>query len=431
MTGENRWIPILEGAAAERALEAVGSIADSLRDPKNAEVEGWSLGAGPSGIALLFGYRAQAARDESEAESDAEVAVAYVTQALQAVADTPQGPSLYGGLSGVAWTAQHLKGRLLDDEDVEEICEVVDRMVLGLLAESPWEFDYDLISGLVGFGVYFLERLPGPAAVEALERIVDHLTALAVSTDAGLTWLSRPELLSERQRELTPEGHYNLGVAHGVPGVIALLSELFARGVAAERARTLLEGAVPWLLSQKQPPGLGSVFSSWVGPGLESGRTRVAWCYGDLGLSTTLLLAARCVRAPAWEREAIEIAKAVARVRWEDSGVMDTALCHGAAGNAHLFNRLFQATRDPELEAAARFWFDKTLELRKPGEGVGGYLNWTVVPDTRRGPNPEFRWNPEPGFLTGAAGIGLALLSAACPLEPSWDRVLLAGVPPR
>lgn len=34
-----------------------------------------------------------------------------------------------------------------------------------------------------------------------------------------------------------------------------------------------------------------------------------------------------------------------------------------------------------------------------------------------------------PGFLTGAAGIGLALLGAVSPVEPSWDRLLLCSVP--
>ncbi|MBI3726400.1 hypothetical protein HY251_20940, partial [bacterium] len=31
----------------------------------------------------------------------------------------------------------------------------------------------------------------------------------------------------------------------------------------------------------------------------------------------------------------------------------------------------------------------------------------------------------DPGFLTGASGIGLALLAASTDLEPAWDRLLL------
>jgi hypothetical protein len=40
------------------------------------------------------------------------------------------------------------------------------------------------------------------------------------------------------------------------------------------------------------------------------------------------------------------------------------------------------------------------------------------------------RWWDDPGILIGAAGIALALLSAATPLEPSWDRLLLVDIPP-
>jgi hypothetical protein len=33
-------------------------------------------------------------------------------------------------------------------------------------------------------------------------------------------------------------------------------------------------------------------------------------------------------------------------------------------------------------------------------------------------------------LLAGATGVALALLAAATPVEPSWDRLLLASVPP-
>jgi hypothetical protein len=36
----------------------------------------------------------------------------------------------------------------------------------------------------------------------------------------------------------------------------------------------------------------------------------------------------------------------------------------------------------------------------------------------------------DPGLLTGAAGIALALLAATSLIEPAWDRVLLVAVPP-
>ena len=39
-------------------------------------------------------------------------------------------------------------------------------------------------------------------------------------------------------------------------------------------------------------------------------------------------------------------------------------------------------------------------------------------------------WIAEPSFLTGAAGIALALLAAATPREPRWDELLLVSPVP-
>jgi hypothetical protein len=42
----------------------------------------------------------------------------------------------------------------------------------------------------------------------------------------------------------------------------------------------------------------------------------------------------------------------------------------------------------------------------------------------------DLGWQDDPGFLTGAAGVGLALLAATTPVEPAWDRLLLTAIAP-
>jgi lantibiotic biosynthesis protein len=42
----------------------------------------------------------------------------------------------------------------------------------------------------------------------------------------------------------------------------------------------------------------------------------------------------------------------------------------------------------------------------------------------------ELAWRADPGFLTGSSGVGLALLAAATPVEPEWDRILLTDLGP-
>src|SRR5262249_52458102 len=153
-------------------------------------------------------------------------------------------------------------------------------------------------------------------------------------------WWTNPAWLPLESRKKFPRGYYNLGVAHGVPGVIALLGLVCAAGIARAEARRLLDCAVTWLLTQQGPGG----FPHWIEPQVAASPARLAWCYGDPGVASALLCAARHVTEPDWERAAVVIAHQAARRPVAQSGVRDAGLCHGAAGLGHLFNRLFQAT---------------------------------------------------------------------------------------
>ena len=421
---------MLEGALARRAVDAVEAIGEASRTPRlgfltgdepvqSAQaVEEASLAGGRAGLATLYAYLAKA----GFADRASETSQAFLDQAAEAVGDVNMPPSLYGGFTGVAWTLEHLSDRVgrADDDPNEEI----DAALAAYVARSPWTDDYDLVSGLVGLGVYALERLPRPGAGALLSMIVDRLEEASVNTEAGTTWLTRPDLLPEHQRRECPEGYYNLGLAHGVPGVIALLGGACAAGVGGARARPLLDGAVQWLLSQKCSDDGGSLFPRWIAPGNPLRPARSAWCYGDPGIAAALLCAAQAVGDASWEREAHEIARFAAARPPADAGVRGAGLCHGAAGLAHLFNRLFQATGDEGLAEAARFWFTEALNMRQPGRGIAGFA--ASYPRVEGGVD----WIDDPGLLTGAAGIALALTAAVTTVEPDWDRMLLVSLPP-
>ncbi len=149
---------------------------------------------------------------------------------------------------------------------------------------------------------------------------------------------------------------------------------------------------------------------------------RAAWCYGDPGISAALLCAARWTKDAALEVEAIEIGLRAAQRPPERCGVVDAPLCHGAAGLGHLFNRMFQATGDRRFLDAALIWFDRTLEMKREGEGIAGYASWRPQ---------EGGWSADPGLLSGATGVALALVGAATDVEPLWDRLLLASAAPK
>lgn len=431
---------------AEQASAVIGEIADVLRqeaavtpvekpdfaDATNRSLWHPALGGGLSGVALFFAYLNEARPDEGYDDLAADL----LDRAIDLVGENPSPPWLYGGFPGVAWVGEHLLGRLFEPDPEEDAGEEIATALARLLEHTPWKRDYDLISGLVGLGIYSLERLPRPGGEECLNLVLDRLVETAEHRSDGITWWTNPELLPEETRVQFPEGNYNLGVAHGVPGVIGFLGEVCAAGVAVDKARPLLDGAVRWTLANQLPPGSVSRFGYNVVPDRKAEAvpgSRLAWCYGDLGLAVSLLLAGQGAGRPEWEKEAVEIAQVGVGRTGEGAGVVDAGLCHGSAGDAHLFNRLYQASGEPAFAQAARFWYQETLRLRRPGEPFAGFPSWGPLPGWDRNDTESRRmgWVADPGFLTGVAGVGLALLAAITPIDPLWDRLLAVSARPR
>lgn len=414
------WRPILDGDLATRARAAIDAIGACLAgsfvpvrldDRSSVVARQASLGSGRAGAALYYAYRARAGLGGQRPADE------LLAQAIDVARMTPVGVSLADGRAGIDWVAAHLahegRGATALRRQVEGS--------LGRALEHPSTpdapMDYDLLYGLVGYGMYALARLPAPGAGVLLMRIVDRLDDQAERHAGRITWWTPPALTDAPVN--FPGGWYNLGVAHGVPAVIVLLALACRAVVATARARPLLDGAVAWLLAQRLPDS-EAAFPRYVGAGIEPHPGRLAWCYGDLGLAAALLVAARAVQHSAWEQTAVELALRAAGRPPETCAVIDAPLCHGAIGVGHLFNRLFQATGEQRLAGAARYWLEHGLAMRHPGEKLGGFHALMPGPDGR----PTRRIAAR-GLLYGAAGVGLALLAATTDIEPAWDRVLL------
>lgn len=422
LTGNGTWSPILTNDLRTEAMASVEEIAAVLLPSSEpTPTDDASLAGGSAGIALFFSALHAAFPDHRKLDS--ERALDHLTNAVGALAGKPLGASLYSGFTGIAWVTDYLDGRLFLSDDEDPNADI-DRALASHLEQTPWHRDYDLVGGLVGHGVYALDRKDRAAQTSLLTSVIQRLSEIAVVTAEGTTWHTPPHLLVQWQRDLYPNGYYNLGLAHGVPGVIALLSQACAADIAVELARPLLYSSIPWLLSQERDnPCHESCFPTVVLEGHDDQKSaRVSWCYGDLGIALTLLAAARIAGETSWERRAIDIAMQAARRSENHSGVLDAGLCHGAAGNGHLFNRLYHATGEARFKETAVSWYSRALEYRRPGEGLAGYRAWI-------GANGG-QWREYPGLLEGIAGIGLALLAATTPVEPDWDRMLMVSVPP-
>lgn len=361
-----------------------------------------SLAGGRAGLTLLYAYLCRL--EEEKQPRYRELAVAGVSQLLSDLSDLPMGPSLHGGMAGLGWVHGHVR-ELLEDLP-PDINDQIDEVIGQVVQDPPWKGPFDLIHGLVGYGIYALGRLPSPKAARSVAAICQRLQEMARLDSTGAAWWTQPEFSGAWIKARFPNGAFDLGVAHGVPGVIGFLSAALGSRVASPGAAKLLTEAVGWLLARESAPVADrSRFASTISPEKTHQYDRLSWCYGDPGIASTLVWAGRSASVPSWERKGLALALECARRSPERAELSDVGLCHGAAGLAHLFNRLLHVTGKPVFREAARFWFRWALE--KVDEA---HLN-------------------DPNFLEGGTGTALAFLAAVSDLEPRWDRVLLLSYP--
>jgi hypothetical protein len=157
--------------------------------------------------------------------------------------------------------------------------------------------------------------------------------------------------------------------------IIIILSKIYNR-YKIEKAKELIEKGVAFILNQKLPKdNFHSIYPSLA---LESTdklySSRLAWCYGDLGIGFALLHAGRVLQKNDWIDEAIQtFTHAALRRNLKQNGLVDASFCHGTAGVAHIFNRLYIDIGIKLFKDASDYWFEETLKMAKFNDGLVGY----------------------------------------------------------
>lgn len=407
-------MPLLVGPQADSVRAALAELSARFSRLRAASLPGASLAGGQAGLALVHDGLERAFPGSGHGRRRDRA----IDRAITAVGEMLLEPGLHDGFTGVAWAVEHLVGHARGPDEVD-LCASIDDVLARYLARQRSRTMFDVVEGLAGFGVYGLER----ASVRIVARVVDLLAASAQTREEGLAWRSRADWFP-REFRASEHKDWNLGLAHGTPGVIALLGAVCVARSTPEatrrKARETIGRAVPWLLAQELSAARGGGFPYSAGA---TTPARLAWCYGDLGVAHALLAASRALNEPSWHREALRIAVATTHRPADAAGTFDCGLCHGTAGIGHLYHRMYTLTGDERLAEAARGWFATTLDARRKGHGFAGYAAFGPHPVTGR---PG--WHADAGFLVGAAGVTLALLSALGYDDGTWDRPLLTAL---
>jgi hypothetical protein len=212
----------------------------------------------------------------------------------------------------------------------------------------------------------------------------------------------------------------NLGLAHGIAGVLAVLSIARARGIAVDGIDEAIETTGEWLVGAVTPDAWGLNWPAALpvdSVGLvvrNVTATRSAWCYGPPGIANALRLASQASENQAWADLAATAMRDTLRRPAHERKTDSPTFCHGVSGLLALFSHFHRETGDAVLESGKICLLDELLVMHEP-ESPFGF----------RAVEPGGQRSDKIGLLDGAVGVLVALLAILSPLPSHWEPVFL------
>jgi hypothetical protein len=392
-----------------------------------------SLAQGHAGLALVCAYI-----DICVAEQGWDrVGHGYLFMAAESAEHSPFLPSgMSSGIAGVAFAGCSLSRgasryrRLiatLNNALFPRIVAQAEELILRT-AEGGSFGEFDAISGLAGAGAYLLaylsHRPEDGAAVATFDAILRALVTLASDTGGRPRWWTPPHCLGDDETvALYPHGNLNCGLAHGIPGPLALLALALRSGITVPGIEEAVDRLADWLIYYRADDawGVNWPYAVPLSPEGEPDRaaaamapSRAAWCYGAPGVARALWHAGMARQQSGWCDLAIAAMEAVYRRPVAARQIDSPTFCHGVAGLLQITLRFANDTRLSLFHEAAADLFEFLSSAYEP-ESLLGYRNW----------EPSGRRIDQPGLLDGAPGVLLTILAACTDVEPSWDRAFL------
>ncbi|MBL0095725.1 MAG: lanthionine synthetase C family protein [Bacteroidetes bacterium] len=408
--------PILSDTTHADIEGQIKQIADDLIQRKD-QIKDVGLLSGKCGITLLFAYLSKVYTDPAYTT----VTFDLLEQLGESLANEELDHNISSGLTGIAFVFQHLRNMNVidksEDLNLGEIDEFISRGIDYDFATENW----DPLHGMTGLGIYFLERNKENGDTIYLEKIVDHLSALRMNEGPYKLWMTKGFGRFSND-------NFNFGMAHGMPGIISFLAQVYERGIKQAEIKEMLENSIPYLLENEFEPENACRYPFSIdvkNPAVPIAKfSRLGWCYGDLSLALMLIHSGRALKNAAWTDKGLDIALLTTKRNFENSGCDDAPFCHGTTGLIHQYHRLFQSTGNTAFKQAADKWYEETIQrFYKPTSSSPGYSFFTYDLETEKQIAVV-----NDGLLEGNAGIALIYLSYIYQIKPDWDILFLTNV---
>lgn len=301
----------------------------------------------------------------------------------------------YNGLGGILWYIKHLiKVGGLSEED-SYIYEHLNPFIFTSVKKQISLRNYDFLHGALGVIYYLLYNVKENNQYDIEAEIADFLIKDVKKVDCD---------------ELSSFFYGELGIAHGISGLILLLTLI--------NEKKILSQSIDGLIDQLTSHVIKKVDNNYTPPHmwlLNSDR-RYSWCNGAIGILYSLYRAIKSNNVSVANYNFVNNAMLYS-LQLDDHkklGIIDSCLCHGTAGNMQIYNKLKIKYDCIEFEKGIDIWKKKTILYSMFEDGIAGYKTWD-------GEESIIDYS----LIKGVSGVGLSLMSYKKKELSVWDDFFL------
>lgn len=274
--------------------------------------------------------------------------------------------------------------------------------------------NYDFLHGAGGMLLSMLQR--PQENHEVLTQMINKLLAIRVEYNGLKIWR-----YYSAQEDLRDKFIISLGLSHGIPSMMVLLAKFIEKGFCVKECSEAIKECVELLYSVRNSNITAANFSFYPSRVVLnekiSHKARLGWCYGDLGIGSAFYTVGSILGNSEYKDHGIEIYRHYCvEENKNEFAVRDAQFCHGSAGIAHMYRRMYVNTNMPKFQLMSKFWIDETIRLANHENGICGYKTWY---------GPDIKWKNSTGLLEGVVGIGLVLSSFSQNSDIDWDECFL------
>jgi lantibiotic biosynthesis protein len=382
----------------------------------NHDFNNLSILSGNTGSLFLLSYYAEYTKEDKYLEKVEEIIVEMYNKIQNG--EYYLNFSYSNGLTGFLWAINNLNESGHIDIDINEYFEDTIPLIYEFIFEKSSEGDFDFLHGALGPVCFLLDTIHlFPNNVTVIKEFNRILLEKGITDSKQETLYFTSKI---KKSDGKNEDVINLSLSHGMAAIINYLTRCIATPeIKSEELEIALKQIIKFYRLHQNPiKDKMSYFPSWVElKEHQVSTSRMAWCYGDLGIGLAFYKAGEALADFELKDFATELLKhSINRKELNEENIVEGNFCHGSSGLVETYRGIYQTTNEKIFLEASQYWLKVTLDLAVHQDGYAGYKAYN---------GKDKVYQNDGTLLEGATGIALVFLETLLEKPLPWKKALM------